>query len=116
MAIVNVKKLKKQSRVAYRVAMDLAEGASTPPFRSPPASLAVYADALALGEAVELGLADLGLFAPPQQATLQNLNTSLQQIIADGPAAFDSADASALLNAAVQTVTTIGTLPCSPMK
>ncbi|MCW5892764.1 MAG: M20/M25/M40 family metallo-hydrolase [bacterium] len=114
--IVNMKKLKAQSRIAYRVAMALAEGATTPAFVAPNPALAVYADALSLGQAVALGQTDLGLFAPPQQATLTGLQATLSQIIADGPAAFDASDVNALLGAAVQTVGTIKTLECGPMK
>jgi hypothetical protein len=114
--IVNMKKLKKQSRTAYRVTMALAEGATTPTFQAPNPALAVYADAIALGEAVSRGQADLGLFAPPQQTLFTNLNTTLTQIIADGPDAFDSTDVNALLNTAVQTIGAVKTLECGPMK
>lgn len=114
--IVNMKKLKAQSRIAYRVAMALGEGATTPTFVPQNPALAVYADAVSLGEAVARGQADLGLFASPQQTLFTNLNASLAQIIADGPAAFDSSDVSTLLNAAIQTIGAVKTLECSPMK
>jgi hypothetical protein len=114
--IVNSRKLKAQSRIAYRVTLSLAENATPPPFRAPNPALAVYADAVALAEAVHRGQDDLGLFAPPQQALLQSLDATLAQIVADGPAAFDSGDVTTLLGSAIQTIGAIKTLPCSSMR
>jgi hypothetical protein len=114
--IVNTRKLKAQSRMAYRVTLSLTEAATTPPFRAPNPALAVYADAVSLRHAVGLGQADLGLFAPPEQTLLQGLDATLNQMVADGPAAFDSSDVGTLLNTALQTIGAIKTLPCSKME
>src|SRR5262245_8563570 len=113
--IVNMRKLKAQTRIAYRVTLDLAEGATTPPFRAPNPALAVFADAEALGRVINRGQADLSLFAPPEQATLQAINTNISQIVADGPGAFDSGDVTTLLGSALQTIAAIKTLPCGKM-
>ncbi len=59
---------------------------------------------------------DLGLFAPRQQTLLQGLDATVSQIIAGGPAAFDSADASMRLGTAVQTIAAVKTVPCSKME
>jgi hypothetical protein len=114
--IVNTRKLKAQSRIAYRVTLSLTEAATTPPFRAPNPALAVYADAVSLRHAVGLGQADLGLFAPPEQTLLQGLDATLNQMVADGPAGFDSSNVGTLLNTALQTIGAIKTLPCSKME
>ena len=113
--IVNTRKLKSQSRIAYRVTLDLAEGATTPAFKAPNPALAVFADAEALGRVIARGQADLPLFAPPEQAALQTINTNIAQIVADGPGAFDSGDVGTLLGSALQTIAAVKTLPCGKM-
>jgi hypothetical protein len=47
---------------------------------------------------------------------LQGLDATLNQMVADGPAAFDSSDVGTLLNTALQTIGAIKTLPCSKME
>jgi hypothetical protein len=113
--IVNTRKLKAQSRIAFRVTANLAETASSPAFVAPNPALATFADAQALQQVVARGLADLALFAPPQQAQLQSIATTLDQLVADGPALFDNADVGTLLGSAVQTIGVIKTLPCGKM-
>src|SRR5262249_50989942 len=113
--IVNTQKLKAQSRIAYRVTLDLAEGSPPPTFHAPNPALAVYDDAVALQQVSAQEQTDLPLFAPPEQALLQTINTVLGQIVADGPASFDSNDVSTLLGSALQGIGAIQTLPCSKM-
>src|SRR5262249_14974386 len=113
--IVNTQKLKSQSRIAYRVTLDLAEGSTPPTFHAPNPALAVYDDAVALQQVSAQVQTDLPLFAPPEQALLQTIDTNVGQIVADGPASFDSSDVSTLLGSALQTIGAIKTLPCSRM-
>ena len=113
--IINAGKLKAQSRIAYRVTAALAENASTPAFVPPNPALATYADAVSLLRLSTLTLADLSLFAPPEQASLQAIQAGIAQIVADGPALFDSGDVQTSLTSALQILGAIKTLPCSKM-
>ncbi len=113
--ILNTRKLKAQSRIGYRITVALAEGATTPAFQPPNPGLAVYADAVALQGVVARARDDLPMFAPTQQAILQGVDASLTQIVADGPALFDSFDVNTVLGSALQTLGAIETLPCGKM-
>jgi len=111
-SVVDFGKLSEQSRIGFRVALELAEGAATPGFVPPPglAQAATYADALVLDEVLTLGEVDLDLFPPAQQASLLQVQSDVADIVAAGPEAFDSA--LPLLGAAVTAVDLLTSTEC----
>jgi hypothetical protein len=110
--IVDFAKLRAQSRIAFRLAVTLAESTTPPAFVAPNPALAVYADAVTLAAIVQTGLADAPLFGAADQQAIQTIDAQLAGIVADGPAAFDSMDVAAVVNDALQAVAIIQRLGC----
>lgn len=86
-SVVDFAKLEKQVRIAYGVTLGLANLPERPPFVAD-APAATFEDALTVHELVTRGLADLGLFAPEHQVTLQEFATQLERVVAEGPENF----------------------------
>lgn len=107
-------KLRAQSRIAFRVAVALAESEERPTFVPPNPALATYDDAVVLSEVFRLGRKDLALFRGPDQQRLLELDARMRTIVDEGPDAFDGEDVGATLTAAVQAIRMIGDLECSP--
>jgi Peptidase family M28 len=109
--IVDFAKLDQQIAIALRVTRALAK-ASSPPAFVPGTPLATYADATALKRIIDLLWNDLDRFSAQDQNTLATVRADLTQIVADGPAAFDSNDVSTILGHAANVV--INILPKGP--
>ena len=114
-AFVNFRKLQAQSRLSFRVVAALAEAPTPPAFVPPLPTLATYADAVVLNDVVNMGVADLALFAAPDQLLLQNVAAGLATIVSDGPALFDNLDVGTLLADAVDVLGALGRLGCRKM-
>ena len=111
--VVDWAKLAKQGRIGLRVTMELADTATPPTFVPPnPAALATYADALTLQQVFGTSIPDLDLFSPADQQRLLGVRDTIDQIVADGPAAFDSQDIAILLSAALDGIDAIIGLGC----
>jgi hypothetical protein len=110
--IVDGRKLAAQARLGYRVAMALAEDTSVPPFRGARPSLAAFPDAVALDTVFRLGLDDLDLFPPEDQAVVQQTHDNLAAIVAGGPESFDQGDIITLFIAAGNGIDAITRLGC----
>jgi hypothetical protein len=109
---VDFKKLKRQTHVGFRTAMALAE-TDTPPTLGPPnPNGASFTDLERIAGIVVQGRADLDLFSAADQALVQSIDATLQQLVADGPAAFDGQDVGTLLSSAIQTVDALRRVPC----
>lgn len=106
-AVVDFGKLEKQTRRGYELTLALADAAVPPVFAIPGTPLATYADAVILDEVLTAGVADLALFAPADQTALSNAQTTVHQLVLDGPGAFDNTDVGTLLN---NTITVIDVL------
>src|SRR6185503_13564121 len=115
-SIVNVDKLKAQSRIAFRLGVTLAEAPGTLPFAGSTPGLANYEDAVALNEIFSAALVDLPRFSPSDQTLMQNVQSDIAAVVADGPANFDSDDVNTLLNAALQSLAAIQRLGCLPLE
>src|SRR5262245_53575146 len=109
---VDFKKLKLQTHIGFRTAAALAETDTPPVFAGPNPNLASFTDLERVAAVVAAGQVDLDLFSPADQTLLQGINTTLQQLVADGPAAFDGQDVGTLLQAAINTVDALRRVPC----
>ncbi|MCK6554528.1 M28 family peptidase [Candidatus Binatia bacterium] len=96
-SVVDFGKLEKQTRVAYELALALANAASPPAFVAPSPALATYADAVAIDELLTAALADLSMFSAADQLLLTGAQVEIAAIVAAGPGNFDSADVLTLL-------------------
>ena len=110
--VVDWKKLETQSRIAFRVAVALAETQTPPAFVPPNPALATYADALALQQVFHAAAPDLSLFPPADRQAELDVRDAIDGIVAGGPAAFDSADVGTLLTAALNGIAAIQRLGC----
>lgn len=111
---VDFTKLASQSRIAYRVTADLAEGDVAPRFVAPSAALATYADAVALDAIFTRAAPDLRRFPPVARRKLQRIVADVAAIVARGPDAFGAGDVGVLLDAAVESLDAIdSSLTCS---
>jgi hypothetical protein len=111
-AIVDFEKLALQSAMAFRTVVELADAETAPAF-VPPSAAPTYDDALSLQQALTPGVpADLGLFPSDVQLELLDLQDRIDSIVADGPAAFETADALALLLGAGVLINRLTELPC----
>jgi hypothetical protein len=113
--IVDFGKLRAQTRIAFRLAVALAEAATPPAFLPTNPTLATYEDAVVLSQVVDTGLADLALFSDADQAVIQGVATELAGIVSDGPALFDGVDVGTLLGDAVKVLDALGHLGCRRM-
>jgi hypothetical protein len=101
--VVDFGKLNQQIGIALNVTRQLAN-TSDPPTFAPNTPLVTFADAVVLQEAAELIWQDRDRFSAEDQDTLNTIRTDLTQIVADGPAAFDSDDVSTVLGHAATVV------------
>ena len=109
-SVVDWGKLDKQVAIATRLTKDLVAGPKAT--FVPDAPLATYADAASLADVVNAAVVDLGRFNAAQQQQLQDFRTLLNQVVADGPANFDSTDIPPLLNGAVNAVNLLTSGDC----
>ncbi len=93
--VVDLGKLREQSRIAFRLVVDLAE-TSTPPTFVATAALPLYADAVVIADVTNASIVDIGVFTPADQTLLLGNQATLNQIVIDGPGNFDVADAVAV--------------------
>ena len=105
---VDFEKLASQSRIAYRTTIALAEGTDTPRFVSPNPALATYADAITLDTIFRRAVPDLRQFDGDPRRSLQEVFDAVHAIVERGPDAFAPNDVGTLLDAAVQTLDTLG--------
>lgn len=110
--MVDFGKLWLQSAIGLDVTLALAQTSSPPAFVAPAPLGATFEDAVAINNAVNLGVADLALFPPADQATLLALQADLDAIISDGESNFDGADATALLLGTLDLIDLLTRLPC----
>jgi hypothetical protein len=115
-SIVNIDKLKSQSRIAFRLGVTLAEAPAALTFAGATPGLARYEDAVALNDIFTAALADLPRFSPSDQNVIQQVQGDIAAIVADGPANFDANDVNTLLNAALQSLAAIQRLGCLPLE
>jgi hypothetical protein len=105
-------KLSEQSAVAFRTVVGLAE-ADAPPVFVAPSSAPTYADGVSLQKLLALAVpADLGLFPPSGQAEIADVAALIDAIVADGPGAFDGADAVSIFTSAAVLINYLESLPC----
>lgn len=115
LSVVSFPKLRQQSAVGFRVAEAMASGAVTPIFVTPNTPLASYGDAESVGHLLDLAIpTDLALLQPADQTAAVAAKAQVDQMVADGPAAFDSADIGALLGVASNMITALTRVPCQP--
>ena len=114
--IVDRRKLAAQARVGFRIAVQLAETSTPPPFRAPSQALATYADAVSLGAVFTEGLADLALFSPADRAMIQDTQADIAGLVAAGAGSFDQSDVGVLFSAAIQGIDAIERLGCLPRR
>jgi hypothetical protein len=110
--VVDWGKLAKQGRIALRTTMALTDAATPPAFVPPNPALASYADALTLQVVFGKATPDLDLFSPEDRQRLLDVRDTIDQIVADGPAAFDAQDVAVLLAAALDGIDAIINLGC----
>lgn len=111
---VDFEKLASQSRIAYRTTMALAEGADAPVFVAPNPALATYADAITLDTIFRRATADLDLFHGAARRSLQDVFGAVHAVVERGPDAFGPSDVGTLLDAALETLDTLGgSLACA---
>ncbi len=112
-SIVDFPKLGRQSAVAFRTTVTLAEQAAVPPFTAPNPNLAVYEDAVSLGQTLDAALPDdLALFSGSAQALITGRAAQVEQMLADGPDQFDGADIGTVLNSAVELINELTDMGC----
>lgn len=112
-SVVSFPKLRQQSAVGFRVAEAMASGAVTPVFVTPNNPLASYGDAESVAHLLDLAIpTDLALLQTADQTAAVAAKAQVDQMVADGPAAFDSADIGALLGVASNMITALTRVPC----
>ncbi len=111
-SIVDMGKLRLESRIALRVAIDLAETSSPPTLVPTGIFDNTYEDTVALLSVLDGAIVDLALFTPAQQTNLLANQAALAAIVADGPGAFDPADGNATIQAALDALAALATLQC----
>jgi hypothetical protein len=111
-AVVDQAKLARQSRIAFRTVLALAEADGRPPFRAPNPALATFADAETVLDVFTRAQGDLPLFPLADQLLIQRVQADLAAVVAAGPDTFDANAVTAVLNAAIQGVGALTRLPC----
>ena len=114
--VVDWTKLEAQSRIAFRTVAALAETSTPPAFVPPNPALAEYADAVTLQTVFTRAQSDLSLFSPADQTVVQNIGTTVNQIVTDGPGQFDGTDVGALISAALDGIAAIQRIGCRPLR
>ena len=113
---VNFKKLKAQSRSAFRLIVELAETSTLPGFTPPLSPLATFDDAVAIDQVLTTTLSDLSFFGTEEQASLEALQTQLAAIVSEGPGAFDLGDVVTVLNSTLQAIDLLAGLDCQRIR
>jgi Peptidase family M28 len=108
---LNQDKLEQQLGIGVALVTDLAAGTSTPTFDGT-SPLATYADAVAVHGLIESLLPDVALFTATQQATLLDREATLQTMVDNGAAGFDSAAQTTLLFASLDLVDILASGTC----
>ncbi len=111
LSVVDFGKLDQQMKIAIELSTGLVDGSVTPTFDGS-APVATYADAVALEAIIAESLADLDLFSPADQATVQAFANTIDGIVTDGEAAFGSDDLGPLLGGASAVVSILATGEC----
>ena len=109
---VDFAKLKLQTHIAFRTVLALTETSTPPSFAGINPALATFTDLERVAATVQAGVVDLALFSPADQALITSVDATLQGLIADGPAAFDSTDVLTLLTSAINVVDALRRVPC----
>jgi hypothetical protein len=105
--VVDFDKLAQQSNIGLALTRALTETVTPPPFVAPPPLGVAYSDAVAINDAVNTAVADLGLFSPAQQTSILGIQSDLNAIVAAGPGSFDSVAITTLLLDAAELVNNI---------
>lgn len=108
--VVDFTKLERQVDIAYRLSADLIAGAA--PTFSANNPVATFDDAVSLAAVTNTAVADVGRFTAPQQTQLLAFRDTLNQIVADGPGAFDNNDVAAVIAGAASAVQILTSGPC----
>jgi hypothetical protein len=111
-SVVDFDKLHTQSKIGFKVTRSLVETDTPPPFVAPVAPLATFEDATVINEVINLGVMDLALFTPADQATILQFQSDLNAMVADGPGNFDSSDVTTLLLGTVDVVDILTNIDC----
>ena len=101
LGVVDFDKLDVQIATALDVTRQLANSASPPAF-VPGTPLATFDDAIAASRIVNRAYADRGRFSAADQQALTDLRADVNQVVAEGRAAFDNDDVGRLLGGAAQ--------------
>jgi hypothetical protein len=108
---VNFPKLLVETRIAYRLAVGLAEG-EAPVFSFPGLPPATYADAVSLGRVLRRARGDLGRFRGGDRDAFLRLIGRVDGIVDRGAPSFGLLDGAALLADAAQVMALTSGLPC----
>jgi hypothetical protein len=112
LSIVNFAKLRAQARIAFRVAMTIAEASTPPAFAGKGVLPAVYADAVALDEVFRTARSNLGMFSAEDRTLFDKLGADMAQWVADGPQSFDANDVIPFLGDTGQAIDVLTRLEC----
>jgi hypothetical protein len=109
--VVDFGKLERQAKIGYYAALGLAQADVRPPF---PSGLptATFADAVVIHDAMNRGIADIGLFPVAEQTALLAFQADLDAIVAEGEQRFELDDVARLLVGTITLVDTLTTLEC----
>ena len=110
--IVDLRKLEAQSRIGFKLALELAETDRLP--RITRATGIVFGDAVSLKDIVDTVVAsDIDLFSPSDQAKVRDFQTVLDATVAAGPTAFTPTVVFALLPRVLELIDILTNgLPC----
>jgi Zn-dependent M28 family amino/carboxypeptidase len=112
LGVVDFDKLDVQIATALDVTRQLANTASPPAFVAG-TPLATFDDAVAAARIVNRAYADRGRFSAADQQTLTELRTDVNDVVAEGRAAFDNDDVGRLLSGAARFVEVMTHGECS---
>jgi hypothetical protein len=104
-------KLDQQILTATALAQDLVATEDLPEY-DPTAPPAAFADAVSMQEILTTAEGDVGMFAPADQATVNQFREDLDTIVAAGPEAFDDDAVSTLLGGSVDLVDLLASSAC----
>jgi hypothetical protein len=66
-----------------------------------------FSDAVVINDAVNMAIVDLSLFGPAEQASILDIQTDLNAIVAAGPGGFDSGAVTTMLLSAADLVNNV---------
>lgn len=112
LAVVDFRKLARQSEIGFRLVLGLAEDAQRPVL-TPPAALTTFDDLLTVSDLLTRSLADLDHVFPWYRSKLVSLEAQARENVAEGPEALDELETVSIATGAVE-ITTYG-LPCDPL-